>query len=157
MMKKMLLMFSVLVVLLFVVSCAPGEKTLAGQAVSTSSSYLMKSDYFVLPDAAGQNHLYQYKGADKPTATSPKIRIKNIKSGYTIELEYLYQSYAGGIKGGALFEVDKYLYGGDNQTKSYYLLYGVLPNSEKSDPRLIVSLDPEGKEKLSLKVETLKI
>ncbi len=36
MMKKMLLMFSVLVVLLFVVSCAPGERTLAGQAIKSS-------------------------------------------------------------------------------------------------------------------------
>lgn len=51
---------------------------------------LMKNDYFILTggtsnDGSGKSFLLQYKGADKDTATSPKIRFKNVGSGETLE------------------------------------------------------------------------
>ncbi len=150
---------SLVVLALLVASCAPGEKAIAGQAVSTSSTYLMKGDYFALSDAVGKIHLYQYKGADKPTLENAKILLKDIETSETIELDYVYQGYAGGIKGGSAFKVGLYqaYAGGVDESKDYYLLFRASKGSASSDSPLIVSLDPDGKEKLPLKGVTLKI
>lgn len=144
---------------LLAASCAPGEKAIAGQAISTSSAYLMKGDYFALSDAVGKIHLYQYKGADKPTLENAKILLKDIETGETIELDYVYQGYAGGVKGGSTFKVGLYqpYAGGIDESKDYYLLLRVPKSSTSVDSPLIVSLDSDGKEKLLLKGVTLKL
>lgn len=130
-MKKILMISGLIVLALFLVACArQGEESaFAGQAVSSSSTYIMKGDYFALTDnaassdSAGKIHLYQYKGADAPSKENAKIRLKDIETGYTIELNYVYQSYAGGIKGGSLFKVGLYqsYAGGIDESIDYYL------------------------------------
>lgn len=49
-----------------------------------------KDDYFILTsgtaaDGSAKSYLLQYKGADKTTKTSPKIKFKNMGSGETLE------------------------------------------------------------------------
>src|SRR3989338_6178659 len=168
-MKKMLLLFSLFVVLLFVVSCAPGEKTLAGQAVSTSSSYLMKCDYFALPDAGGKIHLYRYKGTGKPNVNQlVTVYIDHISgysnfkaiydSGYTnayVTYEMAYALNSGKTYPSSTntfpfgFVVGNYTEEGEKTLKSYYLWYRPsVSNKPESDVPLRISSDPEGKEKL---------
>lgn len=53
----------------------------------------------MLADSATKLHLYQYKGGDAPTQTQPKIKLKDIETGLSVELNYVYQDYAGGIRG----------------------------------------------------------
>lgn len=158
-MKKIFLLIGLMILTLFVVSCAPGEKALAGQAVSTSSAGVMKGDYFALSDAVGKIHLYQYKGADAPTKENAKILFKDIETGDTMELNYVYQSYAAGIKGGSILKVGLYqsYAGGIDESKDYYLLFRAPKDSTSVDSPLIVSLDSDGKERLPLKGVTLKI
>ena len=154
-MKKAFVVFGLILLMVLVGSCAPG-KTIAGQAVSTSSTYLTKGDYFALSDAVGKIHLYQYKGADAPTKKdNPKIRLKDIETGYTLELDYFYQGYAGGLQY-ALLKVGLYqsYAGGTDESKDYYLILG-RPSS--MDSPIFVSFDTEGKEKLPLAAVTLKI
>ena len=166
-MKKILMISGLIIIALFLVACArqTDNSAFAGQAVSSSSTYIMKGDYFALSDNAvssdssGKIHLYQYKGADAPTNENAKIRLKDIETGYTIELDYVYQGYAGGIKGGSLLKVGLYqpYAGGIDESKDYYLLLRDPQSSSKVDSPLIVSFDSDGKEKLPLKGVTLKI
>ncbi|MBS3169076.1 hypothetical protein J4210_01205 [Candidatus Woesearchaeota archaeon] len=158
-MKKMAVVLGLMVLTLFVVACAPGE-TLAGQATSTGGQLVVKGDYFALPDGTGKLHLYQYQGADAPSKVNPKfILLKDIETGETIELEYLYQDYAGGIKGGALLKVGLYqaYAGGTDESKDYYLLLRAKQDSSLSDSMFSINFDPEGKEKLLLNAGKLKI
>ncbi len=51
---------------------------------------ISKNDYFVITggtstDGTAKTYTLQYKGADKSTATSPKIKFKNLGSGKTLE------------------------------------------------------------------------
>lgn len=69
---------------------------------------IYKDDYFVVTggtqnpatDGAAKSYLLQYKGADRQTKTSPKIKFKNLGSGET--LEYSVTSVTAGTRFGAV-------------------------------------------------------
>ncbi len=67
-------------------SARAGQKRL----VLNVSEYIYKDDYFVLTggtagDGSAKSYLLQYKGQDRTSKTSPKIKFKNVGSGETLE------------------------------------------------------------------------
>lgn len=98
-MKKIILvLLSILMVGMVVLSgcqksdVAGEEGALAGEAIAERTSLpirptegVTKNELFVLNIAGNQNEILQYKGADKNTMTSPKIKFKLISSGETLE------------------------------------------------------------------------
>ena len=62
-------------------------------SATTNDNAIYKDDYFVVTggtqnpasDGAAKSYLLQYKGADKQTKTSPKLKFKNLGSGETLE------------------------------------------------------------------------
>jgi hypothetical protein len=57
---------------------------------TSADNSIFKDDYFVLTggtdsDGSAKSYLMQYKGADRTTKTSPKIKFKNLGSGQTLE------------------------------------------------------------------------
>src|SRR3989344_619524 len=80
---------------------ATTEDSISGEAFWSATSNAVginHKDYFTLTDADGKVHLYQYKGGDSPLAESPKIALKEIETGETIIVNYIWQDYAGGVK-----------------------------------------------------------
>jgi len=72
------------------------------QTVLNESLGIWKDDHFVVTggtaaDGSAKSYLLQYKGADKETDTSPKIKFKNV--GSTETLEYSVTSPGGGTTG----------------------------------------------------------
>lgn len=139
-------------------------EALAGEAVTISMpNAIQRGQYFALYDAAYDKglrsvnglHLYRYMGADAPSSESPKIRLKYILTGETVDLNYVYQDYAGGIKGGAYLRVGLFqdYAGGVDESRDYYLiLSNNQPTSQQKDSPLFVSTNPElGAEKIQFK------
>ncbi len=100
-MKRLLILFSLLVLALFVVSCAPKEAgeegALAGEAVATSDSFINKGEYFSLSDKTGKLRIYQYIDADAAVKEDGKITIKDVSTGETINLN-TYINLVNGVK-----------------------------------------------------------
>lgn len=132
-----------------------------GQAISKASgSTIAKGEYFTLNDANKKLHLYQYQGADAPTADNPKIKLKEIESGDTLTLDYIYQDYAGGIKWGAVLKVGLYqaYAGGIDESRDYYLeLTGNTAMKGALDLPFKICFDSECKESKPFKTGTIKI
>ena len=78
-------MLGVLAVSLFLVSCLPPTGEASSLPVRPTESAVLKDDFFVLKMDDFKNEIVQYKGADRTTMTSPKIRFKLISSGETLE------------------------------------------------------------------------
>ncbi len=65
-------------------------RTTSSPSVRADANNIYKDDYFVLTggtasDGSAKSYLLQYKGADRDTKTSPKIKFKNMGSGETLE------------------------------------------------------------------------
>ena len=79
------------------------EGTAGGDTTnSNEGDSVYKDDYFVVTsgtasDGSAKSYLLQYKGADKQTKTSPKIKFKNTGSGET--LEYSVSGVSAGTTG----------------------------------------------------------
>ena len=147
-MKKLLIVLGLLVLALFVVGCGTGQAVGTGGKVTT----ILKNEVFSLPDGAGKLHLYQYKGADAPSTSDAKIKLKDIETGESITLDYVYQSYAQGVKGGALFKVGLYqsYAGGVDESKDWYLILKAAQTKStwgQIDSTLYVCYDSECKTK----------
>jgi hypothetical protein len=93
-MKKLILLSSLLVFTLFLFSCAPAEQNgdadaLVGAAYTTVSP-LMKGDTFIIPvslsgSPGSLGEILEYKGSDSNAKTSPKIKFKVWSTGETLE------------------------------------------------------------------------
>ncbi|MBS3123299.1 hypothetical protein J4437_01550 [Candidatus Woesearchaeota archaeon] len=99
-MNKIILVSLMLVISLFlIVGCAKQTEVSDGTEVADDGALagevsrlpirptegVVKNDFFILKMDASQNEILQYKGADKSTATSPRIKFKLISSGETLE------------------------------------------------------------------------
>lgn len=92
---KRILLIGFLAISLLLAACAPGEETLAGQGISIGSSaptVISKGDLFLLQagvrapsDSNTVGEILEYKGADRNTKTSPKIRFMWWSTGETLE------------------------------------------------------------------------
>ena len=65
--------------------------------ITTENTSVTRNDYFILTDESDnrgerKTYILQYKGADKSTADSPKLKFKNLGSGDTIEQTYKNES-----------------------------------------------------------------
>ena len=80
--------------------------------VTGGGGVIEKDDYFVITggtaaDGSAKSYLMQYKGADKVSKTSPKIKFKNTGSGETLEYSVSSTNRTATIKlGGYSFGVD---------------------------------------------------
>ncbi len=143
-------MLSLLVIALFVVSCAPKESAdgeegaLAGQAIGGSgvaSSFLIKNDYFGLEDAAGKIHIFQYIKADPVTNTGDKLYLEDAE-GEDVILDYINDNSVGTFKGGFILTVwvAQKTAGDEVEGKDYFLIFRN-PNPTKANTPLKVCLD----------------
>jgi hypothetical protein len=77
---------------------APGSSETATKHIN----HIAKNDYFVVTggtaaDGSAKSYLLQYKGADRQTKTSPKIKFKNTGSGETLEYSVTSQTTTGAV------------------------------------------------------------
>lgn len=79
---------------------ATTEDSISGDAFwsSTQDVGINLKDYFTLNDAEGKFHIYQYMGADSPAAESPRIKLRDLETGESIILDYVWQEYPGGVR-----------------------------------------------------------
>jgi len=155
-MKKIYLMLSLLVIAAMVlVGCTTGK------AVSTQydGTKVELKNYFILPDANNNLHAYQYMGSNAVKQYDPQggfetiIRVKNIQTGETSDLNYVYQIYQDGVKNGAELNV-----GNGNQAITYYLLLQPPKGtSTKMNLPFVVCLDSECAMEMKFNSGTVKI
>ncbi|MEK6900858.1 MAG: hypothetical protein AABX37_00785, partial [Nanoarchaeota archaeon] len=87
-----------------------GIRPWTGQAAGSSED-VYKDDYFIVTggtasDGSAKSYLLQYKGADRSTKTSPKIKFKNLGSSETLEYSVSTSNATATIKlGGYSFGV----------------------------------------------------
>ena len=98
---------------------------------------IYKDDYFLVTsgtasDGSGKSYLLQYKGADKQTKTSPKIKFKNVGSGETLEYS------VGSVSAGTTTTVATIKLGG------YSFIVQNASSVESDDFNLDVDLDGSG-------------
>ncbi len=97
---------------------------------------------FTLNDKVGNSHSYKYMGADAPADEDTQIKLKDLESGETITLNYLYQAYAGGVKGAKLtVGLQQDYAGGIKEGKDYWLVLEGSPSSNEMNGRLMIYLD----------------
>lgn len=90
----------------------------------------------MLTDGVRKLHLYQYKGADAPSKEATKIKLKDVETGLTVTLNYVYQAYAGGIRGADLMVGEV-----EDGSFRYYWLHFEDPLSSRMDLPLKVCHD----------------
>jgi hypothetical protein len=106
-----------------------------GATLPDTSGPIAKDDYFIITggtasDGSAKSYLLQYKGADKDTKTSPKIKFKNEGSGETLEY-----SVTSTDNGGAATTVATIKLGG------YSFIVVNNSNTDSDDFQINVSLD----------------
>jgi len=121
--------------------------------VKQNDVYINHKDTFALADKVGKTHLYQYMSADAQANENTKIKLKDLESGDSIILNYLYQSYAGGVKGAKLtVGLQQDYAGGVKEGKDYYLILEGNSDSQKMDARLMLYVDDFATQPISKEV-----
>lgn len=112
---------------------------------TVNSSVIVKDSYLVITDGSrkrGERKTYilQYKGADKSTADSPKIKFKDLGSGDTVEVAY---SLGGSIVGGPGAHSDLWQVGTLKLGGADHNVYNASTTSS-NDYNIVVDLDASG-------------
>lgn len=148
-MRKLMLLGLVMMFLLSVGTLAQASGNQLSVGDAKTFKFCSKNDVFVnhkaeftLNDKVGNSYTYQYMGADAPADENTQIKLKDLESGETITLDYLYQAYAGGVKGAKLtVGLQQDYAGGIKEGKNYWLMLEGSPSSNEMDARLIIYLD----------------
>ncbi len=141
------------------------EDSISGDAFwsNSESIWINQKDYFALTDGEGKLHLYQYKGGDSPSDESPQIGLKDVETGETILLDYIWQKYEGGVKttlvvgnpGEPCSAEDNS--GCTGKTKYYQIDFRSNADKQNLPLRIYPVLDTGQGAKLSFKSGTLKL
>ena len=96
-------------------------RTNVNRLVINEFEYIYKDDYFIVTagtasDGSAKSYLLQYKGQDKTTKSSPKMKFKNTGSGETLEYSVASTNASATIKlGGFSFDVNGQSSAADDQ------------------------------------------